>query len=120
MPNKYVESILLADLDIEEDLHYRLAQVVWSDLIDMNEPSYATLTYEFLSSFTITSEGLLSFRIANQYHQIMKEKLAIMFNWKLVEQQQLLEKFATPFWLKITCLPTTEDMWLKMLLLQKS
>ncbi|KAK1374332.1 hypothetical protein POM88_030525 [Heracleum sosnowskyi] len=91
------------------ELSHKLEKVGWTDLLIMDEPSYSTLTYEFLSSFTVTSEGSLSFRIANQSHVITKAELATMFGWQLVEQHPLPEDYATPCWLKITGLPSTES-----------
>ncbi|KAK1383485.1 hypothetical protein POM88_021220 [Heracleum sosnowskyi] len=96
-------------LEIVAELSHKLEKVGWTDLFIMDEPSYATLTYEFLSSFTVTSEGSLSFRIGNQSHVITKAELATMFGWQLVEQHPLPEDYATPFWLKITGLPSTES-----------
>ncbi|KAK1371259.1 hypothetical protein POM88_037351 [Heracleum sosnowskyi] len=108
-PNKYVSDYAIGQLEIVAELRHKLEKVRWTDLLIMDEPSYATLTYEFLSSFTVTSEGSLSFRIANQSHVITKAELATMFGWQLVEQHPLPEDYATPFWLKITGLPSTES-----------
>ena len=105
--NKYVDSDATYRLNITKELTYKLAKVGWRGLLLMDEPSYSTLTYEFLSSFTVTTEGLLSFRIANTNHQITKAQLANMFDWELVEPQKLPADYATPFWLKITGLPST-------------
>ncbi|KAK1374333.1 hypothetical protein POM88_030526 [Heracleum sosnowskyi] len=108
-PNKYVNDYAIGQLEIVAELSHKLEKVGWTDLLIMDEPSYSTLTYEFLSSFTVTSEGSLSFRIANQSHVITKAELATMFGWQLVEQHPLPEDYATPFWLKITGLPSTES-----------
>lgn len=74
----------------------------------MNEPSYGTLTCEFLSSFTISSEGLLYFRITNKNYDITKTHLANMFDWQIAAQQPLPENYVTSFWLKIIRFPITQ------------
>ena len=107
-PNKYTDMDAIDLLGIIPELKHKLAKVGWSDLLKMDDPSYATLTREFLSSFMVTEDGLLSFRIANQNHQITKDTLASMFGWKLIDTQPLPSDFATPFWLRITGLPATE------------
>ncbi|KAK1402937.1 hypothetical protein POM88_002542 [Heracleum sosnowskyi] len=84
-PNKYVNDYAIGQLEIVAELSHKLEKVGWTDLLIMDEPSYSTLTYEFLSSFTVTSEGSLSFRLANQSHVITKAELDTMFGWQLVE-----------------------------------
>ena len=106
-PTRYPDFASLIQLGIRTEWKLKLAKVGWQDLDMMDDPSYGILTCEFLSSFTVTDDGLLSFRIANKHHQISKTELATMFGWQLVEQQQLPDAYATPFWLKITGLPST-------------
>ncbi|KAK1374097.1 hypothetical protein POM88_030290 [Heracleum sosnowskyi] len=65
-PNKYVSDYAIGQLEIVAELSHKLEKVGWADLLIMDEPCYSTLTYEFLSSFTVTSpykysEGSLSF-----------------------------------------------------------
>ena len=70
--NKYADMRALDLLGIIPEWKHKLAKVGWSDLLKMDEPSYATLTREFLRVFVVTEDGLLSFRIANLNHQIRK------------------------------------------------
>ena len=107
LPNKYVDIDATYRLNINKEFAHKLAKVGWRGLLLMDEPSYSTLTYEFLSSFTMTTEGPLSFRIANKNHQITKAQLANMFDWQLVEPQQPPPDYANPFWRKIIGMPTT-------------
>ncbi|KAK1365126.1 hypothetical protein POM88_040687 [Heracleum sosnowskyi] len=109
LPNKYVDLSVLELLKVKDDFLEGLEDMGWSGLINMDEPSYAPLTYEFLSSFNVTDHNTLSFRIANVSHEITKAELADMFGWKLIEQQPLPENYATPFWLKLTRLPNDES-----------
>ena len=105
LPNKYVDSSALEVLGIRDELIKALTDIGWSDLMSMDDPSYAKLTYEFLSSFTVINDDTLSFRIANVQHEITKSALANMFGWQLVKSQQLPEGYATPFWHALTSLP---------------
>ena len=109
LPNKYVNVPALMFLGCEDQFEDKLPKIGWTDLGKMSEPSYATLTYEFLSSLTVSSNGTLSFRIANVQHEVKKAQLDIMFGWELIEQQTHPENYATPFWLKITKLPSSES-----------
>ncbi|KAK1378574.1 hypothetical protein POM88_025318 [Heracleum sosnowskyi] len=83
LPNKYVDLSVLELLEVKDDFLEGLEDMGWSGLINMDEPSYAPLTYEFLSSFNVTDHNTLSFRIANVSHEITKAELADMFGWKL-------------------------------------
>ena len=105
LPYKYVDSSTLEVLGINDELIKALQDIGWGDLMSMDDPSYAKLTYEFLSSFTVITDDTLSFRIANVQHEITKSALADMFGWQLVESQQLPEGYATPFWHALTSLP---------------
>ena len=109
LPNKYVNVPALMFLGCEDQFEDKLPKIGWTDLGEMSEPSYVTLTYEFLSSLTVSSNGTLSFRIANVQHEVKKAQLDIMFGWELIEQQTHPENYATPFWLKITKLPSSES-----------
>lgn len=103
-----MDPLSLWSLGIHEELSDKLEKIGWSDLMVMDEPSYETLTLEFLSSFEVSKEGTLSFRIGNVRHEISKCRLAGMFGWEIVEQQVLSKDYATPFWLRVTGLPRTE------------
>ncbi|KAK1383894.1 hypothetical protein POM88_021629 [Heracleum sosnowskyi] len=105
LPNRYVDLSSLSLLKIT-NFQSMLDEIGWSDLMHMDEPSYKTLTCEFLSSFRVIDENTLSFRIANVQHELTKDELADMFGWKLIEQQVLPHNYATPFWLEITGLPS--------------
>ncbi|KAK1380778.1 hypothetical protein POM88_027522 [Heracleum sosnowskyi] len=107
-PNKYVDTFSLDLLDCQEEFTHKLAQIGWNDLFNMDEPPFSNLTYEFLSSLTVMDDSTLSFRIANIQHEVTKSSLAKMFDWQLIEQQAPPKNYATPFWLKITGLPSTE------------
>ncbi|KAK1359674.1 hypothetical protein POM88_044148 [Heracleum sosnowskyi] len=85
LPNKYVDLSVLELLEVKDDFLEGLEDMGWSGLINMDEPSYAPLTYKFLSSFNVTDHNTLSFRIANVSHEITKAELADMFRWKLIE-----------------------------------
>ncbi|WOG92634.1 hypothetical protein DCAR_0311908 [Daucus carota subsp. sativus] len=105
-------------LECEDQFEDKLPKIGWTDLGEMSEPSYATLTYEFLSSLTVSSNGTLSFKIANVQHEVTEAQLATMFGWELIEQQAPPENYATPFWLKITRLPL-KAMFHSLPILQK-
>ncbi|KAK1366339.1 hypothetical protein POM88_041900 [Heracleum sosnowskyi] len=107
-PNKYVDTFSLDLLDCHEEFAHKLVQIGWHDLLNMDEPAFSNLTYEFPSSLTVMHDTTLSFRIANVQHEVTKSSLAKMFDWQLIEQQAPPKNYATPFWLKITGLPSTE------------
>ena len=95
---------MLKSHGLYDEVEHLLDNVGWSDLLQMNEPSYPQLVLEFLSTVQHHSIEGFTFRIANINHKVSNEKMADMFGWgNAIATVPVL--FAIPFWRELTQRP---------------
>ena len=60
MPNRYVSATSLTEIGLLDEINFYINRMGWNDFIMMQNPSYTSPTYEFLSSFNFNDCTLMT------------------------------------------------------------